>query len=267
MGSEHQAMAALPDVVKRLADDIQWTTDLGNAFLAQQKDVMDAIPAECARSSEQRGLQSNQQQKVETQVVESKQVIVIGHRPHGVLRALIHLWSSVARLRLLLASTTWRFHFLLLVRLQALVLSFPRGIRWMASITSFCCARNALPRSVVHECRQPNASRHRQSGHRLNARIPGCFATFPQLLCLCKSLFRSSILKLNDLQRVSRSHHVWLSRCRIRRDRRHQHRGIGGVQEAARDREQSVAGEIAREEAAGDAADRLFSLAFVLRYR
>src|SRR6476620_6651967 len=35
-----QAMAALPDVVKRLADDIQWTTDLGNAFLAQQSDVM-----------------------------------------------------------------------------------------------------------------------------------------------------------------------------------------------------------------------------------
>src|SRR5215831_11458930 len=38
-----QAMAALPDVVKRLADDIQWTTDLGNAFLAQQSDVMDAV--------------------------------------------------------------------------------------------------------------------------------------------------------------------------------------------------------------------------------
>src|SRR5436189_6383114 len=26
-----QAMAALPDVVKRLADDVQWTADLGNA--------------------------------------------------------------------------------------------------------------------------------------------------------------------------------------------------------------------------------------------
>ena len=38
-----QAMAALPDVVKRLADDIQWTTDLGNAFLAQQADVMEAV--------------------------------------------------------------------------------------------------------------------------------------------------------------------------------------------------------------------------------
>src|SRR5262245_21904160 len=38
-----QAMAALPDLVKRLANDIQWTTDLGNAFLAQQSDVMNAI--------------------------------------------------------------------------------------------------------------------------------------------------------------------------------------------------------------------------------
>src|SRR5712664_2378938 len=27
-----QAMAPLPDLVKRLADDIQWATDLGNAF-------------------------------------------------------------------------------------------------------------------------------------------------------------------------------------------------------------------------------------------
>ena len=38
-----QALAGLPEVVKRLADDIQWTTDLGNAFLAQQSDVMDAV--------------------------------------------------------------------------------------------------------------------------------------------------------------------------------------------------------------------------------
>ena len=37
-----QSMAAFPEVVKRLADDVQWTTDLGNAFLAQQSDVMDA---------------------------------------------------------------------------------------------------------------------------------------------------------------------------------------------------------------------------------
>src|SRR4029453_15592423 len=41
--SSVQAMAPLPDLVKRLADDVQWTTDLGNAFLAQQSDVMDAV--------------------------------------------------------------------------------------------------------------------------------------------------------------------------------------------------------------------------------
>ena len=41
-----QSMAVVPDVVKRLADDVQWTTDLGNAFLAQQQDVMDCRPAD-----------------------------------------------------------------------------------------------------------------------------------------------------------------------------------------------------------------------------
>src|SRR5271165_1816524 len=33
-----QGLAALPDVVKLLAENIKWTTDLGNAFLAQQND-------------------------------------------------------------------------------------------------------------------------------------------------------------------------------------------------------------------------------------
>jgi len=37
-----QALVVFPDVVKRLNDDITWTTNLGNAFLAQQQDVMDA---------------------------------------------------------------------------------------------------------------------------------------------------------------------------------------------------------------------------------
>src|ERR1051325_6254255 len=72
-----QAMAALPDVVKRLADDVQWTTDLGNAFLAQQKDVMDSIQRMRNKAQNSGALASNQQQKVQTQVIESKEVIVI----------------------------------------------------------------------------------------------------------------------------------------------------------------------------------------------
>jgi hypothetical protein len=72
-----QAMAALPDVVKRLADDIQWTTDLGNAFLAQQSDVMDAVQRMRQKAEGTGALKSNQQQVVETRTIESKEVIVI----------------------------------------------------------------------------------------------------------------------------------------------------------------------------------------------
>jgi hypothetical protein len=72
-----QAMAVLPDVVKRLADDIQWTTDLGNAFLAQQSDVMDAVQRMRQKAKDKGSLQSNEQQKVVTQTIESKPIIVI----------------------------------------------------------------------------------------------------------------------------------------------------------------------------------------------
>jgi hypothetical protein len=72
-----QAMAALPDAVKRLTDDIGWTTDLGNAFLAQQSDVMDAVQRMRAKAKDTGNLKSNEQMKVETKVVESKSVVVI----------------------------------------------------------------------------------------------------------------------------------------------------------------------------------------------
>src|SRR5262245_12146892 len=72
-----QAMAGLPDVVKRLADDIQWTTDLGNTFLAQQSDVMDAVQRMRKKAQDKGNLKSNEQQTVETKVIESKPVIVV----------------------------------------------------------------------------------------------------------------------------------------------------------------------------------------------
>jgi hypothetical protein len=72
-----QAMAALPDVVKRLADDIQWTTDLGNAFLVQQSDVMDAVQRMRKKAQGKGNLKSTEQQKVETEVIENKSVIVV----------------------------------------------------------------------------------------------------------------------------------------------------------------------------------------------
>jgi hypothetical protein len=72
-----QAMAGLPDVVKLLTENIQWTTDLGNAFLAQQGDVMNAVQR-MRQSAEAKGtLKTSEQQVVQNQAVDGKQVIVI----------------------------------------------------------------------------------------------------------------------------------------------------------------------------------------------
>jgi Protein of unknown function (DUF3300) len=72
-----QAMAPLPDVVKQLAENIKWTTDLGNAFLAQQSDVMDAVQRMRTKAKGAGNLKSTEQQKVETKTVENKTVVVI----------------------------------------------------------------------------------------------------------------------------------------------------------------------------------------------
>ncbi len=73
-----QSMVAVPDVVQRLAGNIQWTTELGNAFLAQPTDVMDAVQRMRAKAQGTNALVTNKQQTVGTQVVEGgKEVIVI----------------------------------------------------------------------------------------------------------------------------------------------------------------------------------------------
>ena len=72
-----QGMAGLPDLVKQLADNIKWTSELGNAFLAQESDVMNAVQRMRGTAKDSGKLTSTQQMKVETKVVESKSVVVI----------------------------------------------------------------------------------------------------------------------------------------------------------------------------------------------
>ncbi len=62
-----QALVVFPDVVARLNSDIRWTTDLGNAFLAQQGDVMNAVQRLRSQASQAGKLQSNSQVTVTTQ--------------------------------------------------------------------------------------------------------------------------------------------------------------------------------------------------------
>src|SRR5438128_6027951 len=73
-----QGLVEFPDVVQRMAGNVQWTTDLGNAFLAQQSDVMDAVQRMRGKAQGTGNLKTSAQQTVETKTVEGgKQVIVV----------------------------------------------------------------------------------------------------------------------------------------------------------------------------------------------
>jgi Protein of unknown function (DUF3300) len=72
-----QALVAFPDVMNLLTRDIQWTTDLGNAFLAQQADVMDAIQHLRASARDNGRLTNTPQQRVTYEQENGQSAIVI----------------------------------------------------------------------------------------------------------------------------------------------------------------------------------------------
>ena len=72
-----QGLATFPDVVEMLAGNIQWTSDLGNAFLAQQPDVMAAVQRMRVKAQGTGTLKTTEQQKVETQTTDSGQQAIV----------------------------------------------------------------------------------------------------------------------------------------------------------------------------------------------
>jgi hypothetical protein len=72
-----QALVAFPQALKLLDDNIQWTTDLGNAFLDQQGDLMDAVQRMRKKAKDAGKLETTKEQKVEVKTVESKTVVEI----------------------------------------------------------------------------------------------------------------------------------------------------------------------------------------------
>jgi hypothetical protein len=56
-----QALLPFPSVLSMMASDMNWTNDLGNAFLAQEPDVMDAIQRERHHARDYGYLRSNAQ--------------------------------------------------------------------------------------------------------------------------------------------------------------------------------------------------------------
>jgi len=72
-----KALASTADVVSMMSDKIDWTKNLGDAVLAQQPDVMDAIQRLRSKAYDNKKLVTTRQQKVIVQTQESKQAIVI----------------------------------------------------------------------------------------------------------------------------------------------------------------------------------------------
>ncbi len=72
-----KALASSADVLAMMSEKLEWTKDLGDAVLAQQPDVMDAIQRLRAKAYDNKKLVTTKQQKVSVQTQENKQVIVI----------------------------------------------------------------------------------------------------------------------------------------------------------------------------------------------
>ncbi|MBR1168064.1 DUF3300 domain-containing protein [Bradyrhizobium liaoningense] len=72
-----KALASTADVLAMMSEQLDWTKKLGDAFLAQQPDVMDAIQRLRNKAYDNKKLVTTKQQKVSVQSQEGKQVVVI----------------------------------------------------------------------------------------------------------------------------------------------------------------------------------------------
>lgn len=72
-----KALVSTPDVLAMMSDKIEWTKSLGDAVLAQQPDVMDAIQRLRSKAYDNKKLVTTKQQKVSVRTQENRQVVVI----------------------------------------------------------------------------------------------------------------------------------------------------------------------------------------------
>jgi uncharacterized membrane protein YgcG len=76
-----KSLVAFPDVLTMMNEKLDWTQKLGDAFLAQQKDVMDAVQRLRAKAKEAGNLKSSKEQTVKTETAptgaSTSQIIII----------------------------------------------------------------------------------------------------------------------------------------------------------------------------------------------
>ena len=72
-----RSLVATPSVLAMMSAKLDWTQKLGDAVLAQQADVMDAVQRMRTKAQENKKLTSTKEQKVTVEREQSKQVIII----------------------------------------------------------------------------------------------------------------------------------------------------------------------------------------------
>jgi hypothetical protein len=72
-----KSLIATPSVLTMMSTKLDWTQKLGDAVLAQQPDIMDAVQRLRTKAQANKKLQSTKEQKVSVKQEQSKQVIVI----------------------------------------------------------------------------------------------------------------------------------------------------------------------------------------------
>ena len=72
-----KSLTAFPQVLQMMSDKLDWTQGLGDAFLAQQKDVMDTVQGLRAKAKQQGNLADTEQQKVITEQADNTTIIRI----------------------------------------------------------------------------------------------------------------------------------------------------------------------------------------------
>ncbi|MFN9210716.1 MAG: DUF3300 domain-containing protein [Betaproteobacteria bacterium] len=72
-----KSLVAFPQVLTPMDEKLDWTQKLGDAFLADQKAVLDAVQRLRVKAQQAGNLKSNEQQKVAVEQAGSQQVIVI----------------------------------------------------------------------------------------------------------------------------------------------------------------------------------------------
>src|SRR5271170_1045793 len=71
------ALALFPDVLARMASEIDWTTEVGTAFLSDPKGVMSAVQSLRAQAQLTGNLKSSPEQSVTTENQSGQQIIII----------------------------------------------------------------------------------------------------------------------------------------------------------------------------------------------